>query len=511
MEKEFYTVIVADDEPELLDAVCEMIPWNSIGFQLVGRAGNGWDALQLVEQLRPDLLLTDIQMNFISGISLAKQVRELQPLTQIVFLSGYDDFEYAQYAIEYNVLRYLLKPIGMEELTRNLVEIHQKITDIFQHLQPKQQAVADWRATVLSGLLDSYGGKPDRLQFLREGLIREHDDSFWVLAVECSQDISYTVDVVMEKSFCSHSVYSGGRVLTLLAGDSFSKLPAALEELSQAIWRVLGLRCTMGISRCFSSLDDMNSACREAVDAQHLAEPGSIQFVNAIAASEKSGQSLKDAAAALDAVLKTTDREELEVQLPRVLESHSGDSRLQQQILLVQLLGRAVDLLADNDGPQSVEELCRRCGLEEMLFPGQPLDRCRSAVMRLYFAARNRIAEQHREGMSLLCSQALDIISQDYRKEDLSLGAVSERLHVSPNYLSSNMKKYAGDTFINLLTQKRMEVARELLTKKNIRIYEVAQQCGYSDQHYFSFCFKKYFGVSPAQLRRAEQEKAGQL
>ena len=68
MAEEFYTVVVADDEPGLLEAVCSMIRWEEIGFRLVGSAGNGLDALQLVEQLQPDLLLTDIQMPFISGV-----------------------------------------------------------------------------------------------------------------------------------------------------------------------------------------------------------------------------------------------------------------------------------------------------------------------------------------------------------------------------------------------------------------------------------------------------------
>ena len=86
---------------------------------------------------------------------------------------------------------------------------------------------------------------------------------------------------------------------------------------------------------------------------------------------------------------------------------------------------------------------------------------------------------------------------------------MSEQLHVSPNYLSANMKKYAGDTFMNLLIKKRMEVAHALLTTSSLKIYEVARQCGYSAQHYFSFCFKKYYGVSPAQLRRAESERGG--
>ena len=74
--KTLYTVIVADDEDELREAVCSMIPWEEYGFKLVGSASNGLDALQLVEKLEPDLLLTDIRMPFISGIELARQVRE---------------------------------------------------------------------------------------------------------------------------------------------------------------------------------------------------------------------------------------------------------------------------------------------------------------------------------------------------------------------------------------------------------------------------------------------------
>ena len=84
--KTIYTVVVADDEDELREAVCSMIPWEEYGFRLVGSAGNGLDALQLVERVEPDLLLTDIRMPFISGIELARQVREIRPATNIAFL-----------------------------------------------------------------------------------------------------------------------------------------------------------------------------------------------------------------------------------------------------------------------------------------------------------------------------------------------------------------------------------------------------------------------------------------
>ena len=122
-----YTVIVADDEDELREAVCMMTPWQDFGFCLVGSASNGLDALQLVEKLEPDLLLTDIRMPFISGIELARQVREIRPATNIAFLSGYDDFEYAQQAIQYNIISYMLKPLTMEGLASELRLIREKI------------------------------------------------------------------------------------------------------------------------------------------------------------------------------------------------------------------------------------------------------------------------------------------------------------------------------------------------------------------------------------------------
>ena len=82
------TVLVADDEPELLQAVCQLIDWQALGFRLVGRASNGLEALQLVEELQPDFLLTDIRMPFISGTALTRQAKAVQPLLQAAFLSG---------------------------------------------------------------------------------------------------------------------------------------------------------------------------------------------------------------------------------------------------------------------------------------------------------------------------------------------------------------------------------------------------------------------------------------
>ena len=118
-----YTIVIADDEVALRQAMIKRIDWKSIGFEVIGEAENGVEALELVERLEPDLLLTDIKMPFISGINLARKVREIRPAMQIAFLSGYDDFSYAQQAIKYNIIKYLLKAISSNVFTIELVEI----------------------------------------------------------------------------------------------------------------------------------------------------------------------------------------------------------------------------------------------------------------------------------------------------------------------------------------------------------------------------------------------------
>lgn len=134
-----YTVIVADDEEEIRRSLIRKVDWKSIGFEVVGEAENGVEAMELVEKLEPDLLLTDVRMPFISGIELARRVREIRPTVQIAFLSGFDDFSYAQQAIQYNIISYLLKPISSAELTKELHVIKEKIDQKFQKFAPSDQ------------------------------------------------------------------------------------------------------------------------------------------------------------------------------------------------------------------------------------------------------------------------------------------------------------------------------------------------------------------------------------
>ena len=399
------SVVVADDEQELLGAVCQLIDWAGIGFKLVGRASNGLDALQLVEELQPDFLLTDIHMPFISGTALAAQVKAVQPLIQVAFLSGYDEFEYAQQGIASEVIAYLLKPISMAQLTQELIEIHRKIEKKRADFSAARQGASNDQAVVAAMLLDCYfyAGREENLKALsRMGLAPESIRSVTVAALSCAdadaqacQTALGAAEKFLSRQYPCRGFCSAGRIVLLLTSENgFLQLHAAIDELRRALKRLLDLDVSAGISKEHAPDADFHEAYKEAMEA-----------------------------------LKTA-------------ETESG--------------------FCAADGQSGIDQLCGR---------------------------------------------VLQIIDKEYMDETLTLQSVSDRLHVSASYLGPNIKKNAGDTFINLLIRKRMAVALNLLQSSDSRIAEIARRCGYSDQSYFGYCFKKFYGVSPAKMRQEREQK----
>lgn len=418
--RENYTIIVADDEEELRRALIERVSWESVGFKVIGEAENGVEALELVEKLKPDLLLTDIKMPFVSGIELARQVREVHPSTQIAFLSGYDDFSYAQQAIQYNIISYMLKPISAMELTEELKKMKEKIDEQFQMFAAeKHEPKRDVETTFfMSLLLDEFQPENDteRDQELLEklvelGVVRDLSNALVYTVIttsifnkeeenETKEANIIAVNSVLEKYFKTVSFYINGRITSVLFSTKrgFEKyLHIAVEEILEKAKRILGKNAILGVGRIESGLSNMHKTYVESVKA--------IGY----ATKKKKG---------------------------------------------------------------------------------------------IYFITD---MEQYKNSAELICEKALELIDNQYMDPSISLVSVSKEIAVSPNYLSALIKKSTGCTFVELLSQKRIAVAAELLVHSNCKIREITEQCGYSDQHYFSYCFKKITGMSPNSYRAEKQ------
>lgn len=130
---EGYRILLVDDEEELRAGIRRRIDWEALGFVLAGEAANGQDALELAEQLRPDVVLTDIKMPFMDGLTLCRQLKTQLPAVRLVIFSGFDEFDYARQAIGMNVFEYLLKPITSTELSDVLVRLKKAMDEERAH------------------------------------------------------------------------------------------------------------------------------------------------------------------------------------------------------------------------------------------------------------------------------------------------------------------------------------------------------------------------------------------
>ena len=296
-EKNLYTVIVADDEDELREAVCTMIPWEALGFHLVGSASNGLDALELVEQLEPDLLLTDIRMPFITGIELARQVREIRPAMHIAFLSGYDDFEYAKQAIQYNIISYMLKPLTMDGLAAELKSIHERIDHQYASLRRSGIVQEDRASFLIPLVLEHCDNTSDAVEAaLRTsaaacGLLRGTDDRSQLVVLTAQPDDNSEnaagfvrmVDQLANKYLRHYAFFCNDHVVAVLFGnpsDFDEYLHILADEICQLTERALGQHCVVGVSRAAARFCELNAGYRQSMEALAAAKEteGGVSF-----------------------------------------------------------------------------------------------------------------------------------------------------------------------------------------------------------------------------------------
>ena len=134
-----FSIVLADDEPQILHGMLGGIPWEQLGFSVAATAGNGQEALEYVQKLHPDLLISDIKMPFLDGLELARILHDALMHIKIVLFSGWDDFEYARRAISYGVPDYVLKPIDFEEMQQLLSKLHAELEEEYDFRTNRQR------------------------------------------------------------------------------------------------------------------------------------------------------------------------------------------------------------------------------------------------------------------------------------------------------------------------------------------------------------------------------------
>ncbi len=529
---EEYRVLLADDEEEIRAGISRKIDWVSLGFALVGEAGNGEEALEVAEQLHPDVVLTDIKMPFMDGLELCRRLRQSLPAAKLVVFSGFDDFEYARQAVGMGVSEYILKPINAAELTQVLSKLGEQLDK--QRLERRDMETLRRRdeeslpvlrelfyTRLLSGQL-----APEQVQDRAARYEIELPPGLWTAALlhadasgescDAGRDelLLLSVQSFLEEHFslegCAARVVLCGDTVALLVQlrdrDRLYPLLEELERLSLLSRSYLGVPLAAGVGLPCQGPEELHRSvegARSALDYRALMGGGRVIYIGDLEPQDSAVLSFEEEdQRALSAAIKLGTLEQVEQVVRGLTErlSQTGLSLSKCHLFLLEVVTCLVRLAragevgveevfgANFTGAVSISDFS---SLEEL---GRWL---RERCSRLH----DLLGRQRSDSAWRLVENAKEYIAGHYTNEQLSVEALCSHIHLSPTYFSTLFKREVGMSFTAYVTQVRMDEAVRLLRETDEKTYRIAQQIGYSDPNYFSYVFKRHFGLSPSKFR----------
>ena len=524
-----YTILFAAGDIEKRKEILEKISWESIGFSVVDYVDNGADAIDIVEKNEIDLLVADAQMPFTSGIELARNVREIRPNMQIVFLTECQHFEHVKMAIKYNIMEYLLLPLTTDELTEEFESIKDKIDiNVSQILEVSLRRDLSRENILLNKTLFFRGLiKNEVPPLLIERAFKEvpfnitqQADVFGKKYVVCTIKsinaiVSEQDDINLKRMFNASRIISSkyfqsecfiyqSKIVVIACGTE-SALNKFLKIFSKDIVltakRIMNISAYCGISEYFDDLTNTSKAYIGSVNAVSYIDGTDQQIVHIgdIESNNKDGEfEISSIIATLEEKLKMSDALAINRYLDKVFmeinKNNCSSNYFNMCILEMIFMNFKAMSAIDCDKELSTSII------SQLAF-NKTKEEIEAEIRNLSLEVAGNIFNQRQKNIDVLAASAMEMIKNEYGNKDMCLNLLSDRLHCSPNYLSSLIKKSKGDSFVNLLTSVRMNKAKNLIVMTNKKIMEISEEVGYGDQHYFSYCFKKFFKVSPNKMR----------
>lgn len=546
-------IFLAEDEVVVRETIKRMIPWEELGFELVGEAADGEMALPLLIRQQPDLLITDIKMPFMDGLTLARLAKKEIPGLKVVILSGYDDFNYAKQAIGIGVEDYLLKPITKNALIERLSEIrsryeHEKTQkEYYEEFHREMQAyeknsIRDFFEALVRGSMDMMEVYK-RAEKLGLDIVAEAYNVL-IFTMNCDEDFSGQRDEyssweaesleLLENFFAGHSsamlfrsnIFSYGVLLKGQRETIEENTRACVDEIRKILSRQDGRReWFLAVGQSVERLSQIQKSYHTASRAfsqRYLYDENILYYDEMETMEHPGGQAETED----NAYLQKVDVNALN---PAILQKFLSNGLQEETENFVKDYFYAI-------GQEPMESLVFRnyvilnvrfsvisfikglgCDTNEMesadteevlAESGKNMESAITYAKKMISQAIEiRDQNSGNKNRSIL-KTAVDFIDSHYMEEDISLNTVANVANVSANHFSALFSQNMGQTFIEYLTTLRMNKAKELLRCTGMRSSEIAGEIGYKDAHYFSYLFKKTQGMTPSDYRKAREEKA---
>lgn len=546
-------IFLAEDEVVVRETIKRMIPWEELGFELVGEAADGEMALPLLIRQQPDLLITDIKMPFMDGLTLARLAKKEIPGLKVVILSGYDDFNYAKQAIGIGVEDYLLKPITKNALIERLSEIrsryeHEKTQkEYYEKFQREMQAYEknssrDFFEALVGGSMDMMEVYK-RAEKLGLDIVAEAYNVL-IFTMNCDEDFSGQRDEyssweaesleLLENFFAGHSsamlfrsnIFSYGVLLKGQRETIEENTRACVDEIRKILSRQDGRReWFLAVGQSVERLSQIQKSYHTASRAfsQRYLYDENILYYDAMETMEHPGGQAEtednaylqkvDVNALNPAILQKFLSNGLQEETENFVKDYFyaiGQEPMESLVFRnYVILNVRFSVISFIKGLGCDTNEMESADTEEVLAESGKNMESAIAYAKKMISQAIEIRDQNsgNKNRSIL-KTAVDFIDSHYMDEEISLNTVANVANVSSNHFSALFSQNMGQTFIEYLTTLRMNKAKELLRCTGMRSSEIAGEIGYKDAHYFSYLFKKTQGMTPSDYRKAREDKA---
>ncbi len=521
-----YKIFLVEDEIVAREGIRDNVDWRMAGFEFCGEAPDGEMALPLIENTRPDVLITDIKMPFMDGLQLCKIVRERMPSIKIIILTGHDEFDYAQQAVKLGVTEYLLKPVGVQDLH----EVLGKVAVQLDRERQEQENLRQLKDQIEDNLT------LHREKFLLDLVMGEMTSP---KAIKTSQQLgldiiakSYLV-VLMRAELCGkgarfnyHQFQQVQRIASglidnnpdafllkkdleelvlILKGDSGDHLVQEADFLTEMIKNEVdnSTDCLLicGVGSPQERISDIPRSFTEALLILQNELPAANQVRTTNEANKAELLNLDKSA--IEDFLKFGSQDNfddffgayLQPLSETALKSYLIKNYIFIDIVLttakfVHRLGGVVD--------QVIPEINN---VETLLMNIQTIEQIKAETKKMFASALAFRGAQVHNQHGLVIHRVKEYIGHHYANSELSLNIVAAQVNLSPSHFSTVFSRETGETFIEYLTRIRIDKAKELLRTTSLKSFEIADRVGYGDPHYFSTVFKKNTGLTPIEFR----------
>ncbi|MFV0362514.1 MAG: response regulator [Suipraeoptans sp.] len=523
-------VVLVDDENLVINHLIELLYNRNLPLEIVGTANSTWQAMKVCKEKKPDLVITDIRMGSSNGLDLCEDLKVALPYTKIIILSGYDDFQYAQRALLYNVIGYMLKPIDEDELYNKVKVANSIFIDdemqkdnsdkLREQLIHSLPLMKDW----FFHMIHLYHDNPKQLkenlslfqidilnnyyQVIYINLTRQQKDNTLESNLESNSRMVNTFSIFIEKDTKSLFFYNDYSVIIILSEETDIAINELSNKLSEKIKQYITFNYdsnfSIGLSSPTKDISYLNTATKDANLASNYSfymGYGEIVCITDVESRDNITDGFSDFANVQEKILKyikLCDTEHTQKQL-RIFSL----ALLQMRLDINFMKNKYIELYfyLSNSIIREFEFLKAESNtIHKQLEESSKLEETQKIVEDYVYTLISKIWKSRTDKNQAFINNTKRYIETHF-KNNISLEVIAEEIGLSPCYLSTLFSNSEKISIKEYIINIRIEASKQLLKDTSLKIYEVAGSVGYMDSRYFSQLFKKKTGYTPKQYQ----------